>query len=267
MNRWFRFYEEAAQHPKVLLLPSDTLRWQWVVLLTVASQNDGVIPSAEVAGVALRVKPAKAALIITQLVTAELLDKVDGGYFAPRNWNRRQFKSDKDVTSADRQKRYRERHKTVTSRGSNALRNEDVTSTETEAETEKRETETRAREPLVSREAFELTEDIAKSHKADIESPDFYGFPMMAQMWLAEKIPRDFILATCSRLPGKHQKYLDKAVRNSWAERQSQPDRPINGKDKSSSLTSAIDQHIQNFSRDGGSCEDGQAPARLLSHG
>lgn len=124
-----------------------------------------------------------------------------------------------------------------------------------------------AREPLVSREAFDLVEDIAKSQQSDIESPEFAGFPMMVQSWLNEKIPRDFILATCARLPGKHQKYLDKAVRNSWDERQSQPSRPQNGKAKSNSLTDAIDQHIQNFGRDGGSGEVREASPRLLSHG
>ncbi len=64
MSRWFRFYDEAIHDAKVLLLPTDALRWQWIVLLAVASLNKGKIPSVEIAALALRVKPAKASEII-----------------------------------------------------------------------------------------------------------------------------------------------------------------------------------------------------------
>ena len=114
---------------KVLLLPSDTLRWQWVVMLCVASQCGGVIPSLEVAALHLRLKPQKAAEVIARLAGAGLLDKTDGGYFQPHNWSKRQFKSDADVTSAERQKRYRERHR-------NALHGRDETRTEADTKTE-----------------------------------------------------------------------------------------------------------------------------------
>lgn len=134
MNRWFRFYDQAYNDTKVLLLPSDTLRWQWIILLCVASQHGGEIPSIDVAAVHLRLKPAKAAEVITRLSSAGLLDRTDGGYFHPHNWTNRQFKSDHDPTSAERQRRFRERH-------SNALRNGDETRTETESET-KTESET-----------------------------------------------------------------------------------------------------------------------------
>lgn len=131
-----------------------------------------------------------------------------------------------------------------------------------------KERETRAREPLVSREAISLTEEIAQSHQSDIESPEFIGLPMLVQSWFNEKIPRDFILATCARLRGKHLNYLDKAVRNSWADRKSdQQNRPSNAAAKSSSLTDAVDQHIEFFRRHDGDREAGEAAPRLLSNG
>lgn len=133
MSRWFRFYDEAMNDTKVLLLPSDTLRWQWVVMLCVASQHAGVIPSLEVAALHLRLKPQKAAEVIGRLASAGLLDKDDSGYFQPHNWSKRQFKSDADPTSAERQKRFRERHRNALHNGTH---NADETRTETEAYSE-----------------------------------------------------------------------------------------------------------------------------------
>ena len=76
------------------------------------------------------------------------------------------------------------------------------------------------REPLVSREAIALCDDIAYAQGLPNDDMSFVGLPMRVQCWLAQGIPRDFILATCARFPGKHQNYLDKAVTNGWREHQ-----------------------------------------------
>jgi hypothetical protein len=110
MSRWLRINEDCIDNPKILKLP-EALRWQWVALLCVASKNDGVLPPIDDVALCLRVPEAKAAEFITKLVKARLIDR-DGDVFVPHNWKKRQFKTDgSDPTNAQRQKRYRDRHR------------------------------------------------------------------------------------------------------------------------------------------------------------
>src|SRR6186713_1925318 len=109
MTRWFRFYDDAVNDPKLIKLSDDIFR-AWVNLLCVASKNDGVLPAVDDVAIILRVKVARAAAIITELVSFGLLDKTATG-FTPHNWDGRQFKSD---ISNERVKRYRERQRNVT---------------------------------------------------------------------------------------------------------------------------------------------------------
>ena len=128
MSRWFRFYDDALNDPKILKL-SDNLYRIWVGLLCVASKNDGFLPSIEDLGLLLRIKPAKMREAMQSLTKSGLIDD-DGVVAQPHNWDGRQFKSD---TSNERVKRHRERKCNVT-----------VTPPETEqrqiTETEKKET-------------------------------------------------------------------------------------------------------------------------------
>ena len=130
MNRWWRAYDSAKDDPKLLLLPTDALRWQWFVLMCVASQHEGVLPSLDICALGLRMPVNKTALVVATLHKAGLLDMTPGGYFEPHNWKGRQFQSDRDPTRNERQQRHRERKR-------NALRNDPVTRDEarTEAET------------------------------------------------------------------------------------------------------------------------------------
>jgi len=109
MSRWFRFYDDVINDPKVLKLPEET-RWHWIALLCIASKNAGSLPPTEDVAISLRVKTQAAAAIIATLKAAGLLDLADGRY-VPHNWDGRQFKSD---VSNERVKRYRERHRNVT---------------------------------------------------------------------------------------------------------------------------------------------------------
>ncbi len=135
MSRWFRFYDDAINDPKILKLP-ENLRWAWVAILCVASKNDGALPGNDDIALMLRVAPQKSASILAALVSAGLLDRVDNG-FAPHNWRGRQYKSD---TSTDRVKRFR-----------NGGRNVSETAPDTEqkqiTEPEKKEPAVAARDP------------------------------------------------------------------------------------------------------------------------
>lgn len=127
MSRWFRFYEEALDNPKVQRLDGETFK-AWVNLLCLASRHGGFLPSVEVIAFGLRMAEDGALAVVERLLSATLLDKVSGGVdgyrYAPHGWNERQYKSD---TSTDRVKRFRQRSKTVA---------ETPPETETETETE-----------------------------------------------------------------------------------------------------------------------------------
>lgn len=69
MNRWFRFYDDAINDPKVLKL-SDRLHRVWVGLLCVASKNDGQLPSQEDCALILRLRPEGLTEAIEHLVGA-----------------------------------------------------------------------------------------------------------------------------------------------------------------------------------------------------
>jgi hypothetical protein len=133
VSRWFRYYDDAMNDPKLLML-SDSLFRAWVTLLCTASQNEGAIPSLAVAAISLRVKPARAAIIITELAAKGLLDSVEGKYFEPHNWKTRQFKSD---TSNARVAAFRHREKQRTGNSEcNVTSNGDEAPPETEAYSE-----------------------------------------------------------------------------------------------------------------------------------
>jgi hypothetical protein len=140
MSRWFRVYDDVINDPKLLKLP-ETLRWQWLAMLCVASKNGGKLPSNEDIALMLRVPEAKAAEFVTKLVKAKLIDNVDGA-FVPHNWEGRQFKSD---TSNDRVRKHRDGKRNVTTKQEcNVTSPLHVTAPEAEAETKTESEQSRA---------------------------------------------------------------------------------------------------------------------------
>jgi hypothetical protein len=59
MSRWFRFYDDVINDPKVLSLP-EAMRWTWVAVLCAASKNDGNLPATDHLGLMLRVTKQRA---------------------------------------------------------------------------------------------------------------------------------------------------------------------------------------------------------------
>lgn len=114
MSRWFRFYAEALDDPKVQRLDGETFK-AWVNLLCLAARNDGFLPEMEDIAFALRMDSIAAGSLVDRLRIGGLIDTVKGGpngsRIAPHGWSKRQYKSD---TSTDRVKRFRQRSKTVT---------------------------------------------------------------------------------------------------------------------------------------------------------
>lgn len=114
MSRWFRFYAEALDDPKVQRLDGETFK-AWVNLLCLAARNDGFLPEPDDIAFALRMDRIAAGSLVDRLRIAGLIDVVKGGAngarIAPHGWQERQYKSD---TSTDRVKRFRQRSKPVT---------------------------------------------------------------------------------------------------------------------------------------------------------
>ena len=73
MSRWFRFYDDALNDPKILKL-SDKLHRVWVGILCVASKNDGKLPPHSDLALMIRMSAAKLDRAITELITAGLID-------------------------------------------------------------------------------------------------------------------------------------------------------------------------------------------------
>lgn len=139
MSRWFRFYDDALNDPKVQKLPGELFKF-WVNMLCVASKNDGRLPVDELPFL-MRISEDELAVKLEELRTYGLVDHNE-----PHNWKERQFKSDvTDPTNAERQARYRKNHNGK----SNAVTHVTVTATRTDTDTEQN-TETEKKEAAPS---------------------------------------------------------------------------------------------------------------------
>lgn len=105
MSRWFRFYDDALDHPKVQRLEPALFKF-WVNLLCLASRNEGLIPEVSDVAFSLRLSEKAAGQNLDALLTAGLLDMSEGERLVPHNWNARQFKGD---VSTGRVKAFRKR--------------------------------------------------------------------------------------------------------------------------------------------------------------
>ena len=93
MSRWFRYYDEALDDPKVQRLSGDLFK-VWVNLLSLASKNDGKLPSADDISFRLRISVQDAQQRVEDLILAGLIDILPDKTLVPHNWSERQFASD-----------------------------------------------------------------------------------------------------------------------------------------------------------------------------
>lgn len=131
MTRWFRYYDDALNDPKVQRLSGELFK-SWVNLLCLASKSGGELASLHDVAFALRLPEIKAAAVVTELATKGLLDRIDDRYFAPHKWSDRQFKSD---GSTDRVKRFRNQERNVSCNVSETETKHGLKLPETEIET------------------------------------------------------------------------------------------------------------------------------------
>lgn len=199
MSRWFRFYDDAINDPKILKLP-EASRWHWAALLCIASKHDGFLPPTDDVALMLRVKPAAAAAIIATMKHAGLLD-VEDGRFTPHNWSGRQYKSD---TSNERVKRFRQKKCNVT---------DTVTVTAPEAETEQKQSRTDARTDFQKREG-DFRQAIVRTY-GECNSPSLPD-TSRASLWLSQGYDPEICLAVIAQIvpkkPNVGLSYFDQPI-------------------------------------------------------
>lgn len=113
MTRWFRFYDEALDDPKVQRLAPHLFK-TWINILCVASRTEGRIPNDDDVAFKLRMSVKDASEQIQDLILAGLIDVTQDGERVAHNWDVRQRPSDKSV---NRTRKYRENLKKKTSDG------------------------------------------------------------------------------------------------------------------------------------------------------
>lgn len=101
--RWFRFYDDALDDPKVQRLPPHLFK-SWINLLCLASKGEGQLQSIDDIAFRLRISVQDAAQQIDDLILAGLIDIDAQGNRVPHNWSARQFTSD---CSTERVRKYR----------------------------------------------------------------------------------------------------------------------------------------------------------------
>jgi len=120
VSRWFRMHDCILDDPQVQRLPENVFKI-WVNSLALCSRNGGKLPSLKDCAFAFRETEASVSSAFHALTEADLFVTVDET-FQPKNWKKRQYKSD---TSTDRVREFRKRS-----------RNGGETSPDTEAETD-----------------------------------------------------------------------------------------------------------------------------------
>lgn len=106
-RRWFRFYAESVNDPKVQRLPPHLFK-TWVNLLCLASANGGTLPARDDIAFQLRMSDHDASSQLDELIGLALIDVTGDKTLEPHNWKGRQFVSD---TSGDRVARHRNKRK------------------------------------------------------------------------------------------------------------------------------------------------------------
>jgi hypothetical protein len=109
VTRWFRFYDEALDDPKVQRLPGDLFKF-WVNVLCLASRNEGRLPPIEDIAFALRTDDRAVGESLDMLHVIGLIDILDDEVATPHNWGGRQFHSD---CSTERVKQHRNKKRNV----------------------------------------------------------------------------------------------------------------------------------------------------------
>lgn len=243
MSRWFRFYDDAINDPKVQRLSAEMFR-AWVNMLCLASKYEGAIPKADVS-FALRATEKGAAAIIDSLIEHNLLED-RGDVVTPHNWDGRQYKSD---TSAERVKRHRNNkrnapvtpNETETKQPCNVTSTVTVTPPDTETETEQKGIDKRTRE---------LHAKFLKVARSDVDTPKLWGSEHGLNALLFRGFSEETILSGAARAmqscsdPPPPWSYFVKCIETENRERSAPAQKETKG-DQSGSVHAAASNLVE----------------------
>jgi hypothetical protein len=115
--KWFKLSNELPNDSKISRLPDKLFR-TWVFLLCLASKNEGILPPIADICFYLRLSPKEAQSRIDDLTFRGLFDHdIMARTYRPHNWDKWQYSGRIDPTGAERQRRYRNSQRDVTSNG------------------------------------------------------------------------------------------------------------------------------------------------------
>lgn len=203
MTRWFRFYDDAVNDPKVQRLVPGLFK-TWVNLLCVASKHGGRLPDAEELSFILRQSKASLTKEIDLLIDSGLIDKATTGLI-PHNWSGRQYKGD---VSTERVKRFRKRGETVS-----------------ETSPEQRQNRTEQSAPVSGNGSVEHDHRSASFRRRVVETYAAANLPQIpdtsiCDVWLAQgRNPDICVTVIASRLRGgfKPLNYFEKPIADAHA--------------------------------------------------
>lgn len=206
--KWFRFYSEVIDDPKVQCLPI-AARWHWVEMLCIASSSEprGRLHLDRRLAARCNLTVSRLQALCKQLLSAGLL-REEGEFLIPHGWDKRQMASD-DVATRVRQ--HRESNVTVT-----ALDTDTESDKETERDTEQQPqplTPSPQELKIVRQNIFSLYEQVFGSrltpHMEAVlrETEQEYPVP-----WIEEAFKEAAISGARS------WRYVDKVLRNWKAE-------------------------------------------------
>ena len=217
-GRWFRYYDEALDDPKVQRLSPHLFR-VWVNLLCLASKNGGTLSSIDDIAFRLRISVQDAKSYVDDLILAGLIDISADSTLAPHNWRARQYVSD---SSTIRTRKYREKKSKT---GGNVTRNVTVTAqNRTDSDTESESVTTSL--PKAAREREQSEDSDLKGGRGEIgrtltARAEGLGLPVAELVGLTDRArPRNagaYFRKLCvsrlrSRVPGASDELLAKAI-------------------------------------------------------
>jgi hypothetical protein len=245
MSRWFRFYDEAMNDPKVQRLPDELFKF-WVNVLCMASKCNGRVPIKDVS-FHLRMEERDVSFNVEFLKNRGLI-VIKDDHISPHNWLKRQYKSD---SSTDRVKRFRKRARNVTSTVT-------VTPPETETETEQSRKKEEARAPR----GAPLPGHWNPSEN-DVQRGYALGFDYLQIMECVDEM-REWAGANSNRSVGRKANWS--LAFQAWMRRKSKEKSNGSAKppNKFAAALARLGEHVDEIDR---SEAGGTAPPRLLSHG
>ena len=195
--KWFRFYAEALNDPKILRLKDTEFRG-WILILCAVCDRNGELAQDDLPLI-LRRTLIKCHALVESLLTKGLLETTRSGFITAHNWEGRQFHSD---VSTERVKRFR-----------NAQRNVSETppDTDTDTDTEQNRSETEV-EPEQDKNVLPLHRAFERSFGRVLSPMEIEQIDALDEEHPRERI--DYALREASALNKRSVRYVQRVCEN-----------------------------------------------------